>query len=265
MLERTEAVQRDAFENSFQIKRDMDYFRENIGDVITAEELVSDRRLLTVALGAFSMDEEIDKKYFLQKILEEGSESPDALANRFVDPRYREFAEGFGFGDILGPRNIEVGFADTILNRYKDRQFEVAVGNADPNMRLALGFKREIEGYAQSEVTDRTNWLRVLGSKPMRTVMEAAFNLPTEFATLDVDKQVDTLTDRASDLLGSDGFSAFNDPENVQWVIDRFLLRKQVEEGPSASTPGAAALTLLQSGGLGFGGGARIGLLLSGA
>ena len=42
------------FNQSTQIKRDTDYFAENISSVTTAEDLVSDRRLLTVALGAVS-------------------------------------------------------------------------------------------------------------------------------------------------------------------------------------------------------------------
>ena len=265
LLERTEAVQRTAFEQSAQVDRDMAHFREKIASVETAEDLVADRTLLRVALGAYGLDEELGKTFFLKKILEEGSESPDALANKFVDPRYRDLAAAFGFGDLLGARTWEPGFADRILDRYKERQFEIAVGNQDPNMRLALGFRREIAEYAGSDLAENTIWLRILGSKPMREVFESAFNLPSEFSTLDVDKQVEVLSSRAQDILGRDGFRAFNDPDVTQRVIDRFLLRKQIEGGPSASTPGAAALSLLQLSGNGLGASARIGLILSGA
>lgn len=265
LLERTEAVQRTAFEQSAQVDRDMAHFRERIASVETAEDLVADRTLLRVALGAYGLDEELGKTFFLKKILEEGSESRDALANKFVDPRYRDLAEAFGFGDLLGARTWEPGFADRILDRYKERQFEIAVGNQDPNMRLALGFRREIADYAGSDLAENTIWLRILGSKPMREVFESAFNLPKEFSTLDVDKQVEVLSSRAQDILGRDGFRAFADPDVTQRIIDRFLLRKQIEGGPSAATPGAAALSLLQMSGNGLGASARIGLILSGA
>ena len=265
LLERTEAVQRTAFEQSPQFDRDVQYFRENISGIAEARDLVADRRLLSVALGAFGLDEEIYKKAFLEKILAEGTEDDDALALKFVDPRYREFSDAFGFGSILGPKTADIGFADRIIAAYKTRQFEVAVGNQDENMRLALTFRREMETYSSSSLPDDTNWLRIMGNRPLREVFQAAYNLPSEFATIDIDKQREILADRTGGLLGDDTLAAFRDPENVQRVIDRFLLRKQIEQGPSAATPGAAALTLLQSAGSGFGVSARIGLILSGA
>ena len=53
LLKRTLAKQTDSFVKSPEIKRDEDYFRANIGKITTAEDLVKDRRLLNVALGAF--------------------------------------------------------------------------------------------------------------------------------------------------------------------------------------------------------------------
>ena len=97
LLVATEATQRAVFDRQPEIQRDVDYFTEKIGEVKTAADLVADRRLLRVALGAFGMDEEIDKRAFLRKILEEGTEDNDAFANRFVDPRYKKLANAFGF------------------------------------------------------------------------------------------------------------------------------------------------------------------------
>ncbi len=54
----------------------MAYFEANIGKVETAADLVGDRRLLKVALGAFGMDGEIDKRAFLRKVLEEERGEP---------------------------------------------------------------------------------------------------------------------------------------------------------------------------------------------
>ena len=244
-LEATESNQRAAFEGSAQIRRDVDYFKENIWKIGSAEALVEDRRLLRVALGAFGLDEEIYKTAFLEKILAEGTDEPESLANKFVDPRYAEFSRAFGFGDLLGPRTLDFGFGEKITSAYMDRQFEIAVGSQNENMRLALTFRRQIVEYADASTPDTTQWFRVLGSRPLRTVVEAAFNLPSEFAGLDIDRQVDTLRDRARDILGSDAVSVFKDPAAVEEVINRFLVRKQVEQGPGPGVPGSAALTLL--------------------
>jgi hypothetical protein len=87
----------------------------------------------------------------------------------------------------------------------------------------------------------------VLGSKPMREVFEKAYGLPAEFGQIDIDRQRDTLRDKTSALFGKDTLAAFQDPAAVEKILNRFLARTQIEEGISATTPGAGALTLLQN------------------
>jgi len=81
-LERTLETQQQAFNSSASIQRDTEYFLENIEKVETAEALVNDRRLFTVALGAFGLSDDINNKFFLQKVLEDGTLDPDALSNK---------------------------------------------------------------------------------------------------------------------------------------------------------------------------------------
>ena len=68
-LQNTLERQQETFNQSSQVQRDTTYFRENIGKIQTAEELVNDRRLLSVALGAYGLDEDINNlisgNYFL--------------------------------------------------------------------------------------------------------------------------------------------------------------------------------------------------------
>ncbi|MEO1549605.1 MAG: DUF1217 domain-containing protein [Pseudomonadota bacterium] len=263
-LERTAERQEANFLSAPQIQRDMSAFRDRIGSVLTAEDLVQDRQLLRVALGAYGLDEELGKTAFLQKVLEEGTEAQGAFATRFIDPRYRAFAEGFGFGNALGPQTGEPGFVEGILSQYATRQYEIAVGKSEPNLRLALGFKREIAELAVSPNAADAAWFNLLGSQPMRAVIEGAFGLPTEFATLDIDRQREVLQDRAQTLLGSRSLGVFQDPGAVNEVVDRFLVRAQIEEGPSGTTAGAAALSLLQAGSA-QNAGLQIGLILANA
>ena len=102
-LNRTMAVQKEAFVKSPEIQRDVDYFKANIGKINTAEELVADRRLLSVTLGAFGLDADIKAKAFIRKILQDGTLADDALANRLSDKRYLEMSRIFGFGDFPTP------------------------------------------------------------------------------------------------------------------------------------------------------------------
>ncbi len=243
-LQRTQASQQAAFEKSGEIQRDVAYFTENIAKVKTAEDLVADRRLLKVALGAFGLDSEIDKKAFIRKILEEGTTETSSLANRLTDKSYYQLSAAFGFGDSSGSQTATAGFAAKITAAYKTRAFEVAVGETNDNMRLALNFQREIASLAAK---DNASWFSVLGSKPLRSVMEKALGLPKEFSQLDIDRQKEILVDKVEKLFGSDKLAVFQDTAIVGKVIDRFLARAQVEEGATSGTSSAsAALALLQ-------------------
>ncbi len=103
------------------IQRDTDYFLENIGKIDTAEDLVNDRRLLSVALGAFGLDEDIDSKYFIRKVLEDGTLDPEALSNKLADKRYLDFSQAFGFGDYgIPPRTKVSDFATEIVDATRN-------------------------------------------------------------------------------------------------------------------------------------------------
>lgn len=264
-IERTREKQQAVFDQSPQLKREMDYFRENISGALKAEDLVKDRMLLKVALGAFGLDDDIGKKYFIQKILEEGTEDRSALAVKLVDTRYRNLAETFGYGnETRGTNVLQSDFSERILDQFRTRQFEVAVGNADNSVRLALNFKREVASYLpESDEVDKsgTAWFRIMGNTPMRTVFEKAFRLPTAVGTLDIDRQKEIFETKAQQFFGTSSFKAFEDPENVEEIVRNFLSQSQIESGPNSATPGMAALSLLNASGLGAG--ASAGLLLS--
>jgi len=253
LLSQTQETQRAIFDQQPQLARDVAYFTEKIAEVRTAEDLVGDRRLLRVALGAFGLDDEIDKGAFIRKILEEGSEDPEAFANRLVDPRYVKFARAMGFGDILGARTGDVGFAASITSAYKERQFELAVGEQDSSLRLALNFRREIQTYANANDPEGTAWFSAMGDLPVRTVFEGAFGLSSSFGQLDIDRQRDELKDLNNKFFGSKSLEVFNDSAEVENLINRFLVRRSIEEGPSASTNGFTALTLLTNAANGVG------------
>lgn len=98
LLERTEETQLAAVENDPQVAREIEYFRENIGSVQTAEDLLRDRRLLSVALTAYGLESEIDKGAFVEEILAGGLEDQSAPANRINDRRWTDITRAFGFG-----------------------------------------------------------------------------------------------------------------------------------------------------------------------
>jgi hypothetical protein len=247
-LQNTIESQRSAFESSAQNAREIEYFRENIASADTAEKLVQDRTLLKIALGAFGLSEEIDKKAFIRKALEDGTESRDALAMRLTDPRYREMAKSFGYGDEIGPQVGVAGFAEDAISAYRIRAFEEAVGAVDESMRLALNFDRDIQNLATSTIGEDGFWFTILGNDPLRTVMQSALGLPSEFGSIDIDQQAETIARRAKDVIGSSDFRDLATPEAREKIIRTYLIREQIKQGPSADAPGMAALGILQAG-----------------
>lgn len=247
-LKRTMAVQQAAFQAAPELKRDEAYFREKIASVATAEDLVSDRRLLGVALGAYGLDADIGNRFFIRKVLEDGTLDQGALANRLADKQYRAFSAGFGFGDFATPNTRLSDFADKTLEAYRMRRFESAVGEQNDNLRLALNAERELGALALRDSSDDTLWFTVMGSAPLRKVFESALGLPGSFASLDLDRQLETLKEKSQKTFGDSRIAQFSDPEKVETLVRRFLFRTEALESFQANSPAAMALQLLQAG-----------------
>jgi hypothetical protein len=245
-LKNTRDAQQETFDSSAAITTNAEYFREHIGKIQSAEELVSDRRLLTVALGAFGLDDDIENRFYIQKVLEEGTLNEESFANRLADKRYFAMAEAFGF-ELVPPSTAISTFPDEILDAYKKRQFEVAVGDQDSDLRLALGIERDLTNLADSDLSEEAAWFTIMGTSTMRSVFETALGLPSEIAAVDIDQQLKIFKEKSSSLFGTTDPSDFADPELQDELVRNFLFRAELEASSSATSQGSVALTLLQS------------------
>ena len=244
-LNRTLASQKKAFAADPAFKRDEVYFRDRIGAVSTAEELVADRRLLSTALTAFGLESDANNKAFLRKILEDGTLRADALGNRLADKRYLEFSRAFGFGDFPVPNTKRSDFADRILAAAQSRRFESAVGAQNGPMRLALNAQRELPQIAARGSSENAKWFSIMGSPPLRSLVQTALNIPLQFAGSDIDKQLELFKDRAEKLLGSADPTQFADPKRVEKLIRQYLVRSESQATSSTASP---AFSLLAGG-----------------
>ncbi|WP_282120340.1 DUF1217 domain-containing protein [Ruegeria atlantica] len=244
-LQRTYDAQIDSFSSSSVNKRDSEYFLQNIKKVQTAEDLVSDRRLLQVALGAFGLESDLDNRYFIQKILSDGTKAQDALSNRLSDKRYRQFSEAFG----LGPGEVRktgliINMEDIAHDNVVSR-FEIAVGESDETMRIALYAQHALGDLAQKAGNKDTKWFDLMSLPPLRRMMETALGLPSSFGQLNIDRQLEVFKDRLSGLTGSDDLTQFKDEAAVGRLTDQFLARSQIAQLESIISPAQTALILL--------------------
>ncbi len=246
-MQRTQASQLEAFKASPALNRELAYFKENISKIGSAEDLVKDFTLLKVALGAFGMEDKVGDKFFFKKVLEEGTEAKGAFALRLTDTNYRDMAEAFGFGNAGGPKVAESDFAQKIIDAYQVRQFEKAVGETDGSMRLAMNLEREIGKYANGPFPETASWFSLMANPPLREVFETAFGLPKSVGLLDVDRQREIFQNASERVFGSKSMDVFQDPENVDKLLQNFFAQEQINNGPSALTRGSAALTLMEN------------------
>ena len=245
-LQRTLESQETTFQKSAVLQRDTEYFRENIGSITSAADLVSDRRLLTVALGAFGLDDDLPNKAFIQKVLDEGTLARDAFANKLADSRYATLSEAFGF-ELQPPNTALSTFADDIIDKFETRQFEIAVGNQNESMRLALGLGRELEEISARDISEDGLWFTIMGTPPLRAVFEAALNLPSSLGSLDVDRQLDILKSKANQVFGDTSVRQFTDPEKQEDLLRRFFVGTEAANVTSTAVRGSVALSLLQT------------------
>ena len=244
-LQRTYDVQLNSYSTSNINQRDTEYFLENIGKVETAEDLVSDRRLLEVALTAFGLEEDLNSTYFIQKVLSDGTQADDALANRLADSRYAEFADAFGFGPGDTPKTGLITNMEKIAQDNLVAGFEAAVGESNDSMRIALYTQHTLAELAAGDGTEDAKWFELMSQPPLRTMMETALGLPSSFAQLDIDKQLEVFKDKLSRTTGSGDLSQFTEPEAIGALTDRYLARDQINQLQSAISPAQTALILL--------------------
>lgn len=244
-LSRTLDTQKAAFSQSPKQVSDREYFTANVGKVRTAEDLVSDYRLLGVALGAFGLGDDLENRFFIRKVLEEGTSSPDAFSNKLSDKRYMAMSAAFGFGEGKPPRTGLTGFSEEILSAYSTRQFEISVGEQNEDFRLALNVARELVEIASGDLSDDGKWYSVMGSAPLRSVFETALGLPDSFSGLELDRQLETFRDKTSRVFGNGEVAQFSDPEILDELVRTFLLRSEVDDVRSGLSSSSIALELL--------------------
>ncbi|EPX84152.1 hypothetical protein ruthe_02362 [Rubellimicrobium thermophilum DSM 16684] len=241
-LTRSTEVQMARLRESPEVKRLTDHFRAHVAKAQTAADLVSDRRLLEVALGAFGLKADLNARAFVQKVLEGGTLRPDSLANRLADKRYAALALEFGYGD-LGARTGLPGFAERIIARYERQVFQEAVGERDGAMRLALNLAPALADLAERTGNANAQWYSVIASAPLREVFQTAFGFPASFATIDLDRQLAGYKARAA-AMGAKAPTDFADPALQDRLLRLYFLRSGAQQ--AATSP---VLALLRQGG----------------
>lgn len=245
LLNRTLERQQDAFANSLSQRNLAGQFEKRFGQIRTASDLVADRGVLRVVLGAFGLQDDLPNRAFIVQVVEGGVTERTALANRLSDKRYAAMASALAHLARGGSGQPPDTLAAQIVRDFHQRGFETAIGEQRQDYRLAMAIQREIPAIAAQFRTDQARWFGLLGNPPVRRVLETALGLPREFAALPLDQQVTRLQESALRRLGTDKVAALAEPAALSRLTQRFLALSEIGQTDQNFS---VALNILQAG-----------------
>lgn len=260
-LQSTYDKQIQSFSDSATVQNDRDYLTAKMSEPVTLESFLDDRRLLRITLTAHGLGGEEWKRGFVDKVLSESSDPESLFLARLNNTEYSSFAAA------LAPKNGFISLTPQALSELGDKfetvSFRSAVGEVDNNMRLSLNYQSKIADLVGSGSSDEAILFRLLGSVPVKSVLESALNLPADIQKLPIERQADLLKNRLQDRLGINDLNDLGSIDVIERMLKRFHAMESITQGPSSTTPGSTALALL-TGNFGLGSTATENLFLSG-
>lgn len=215
-------------------KREVDYFKANIGTITSVDGLMKNDRLYRFVLESFGLESEVNSRALIRKVLEGGVTDKNSMANRMNNRQFKEMASTLRIAEDQGATLKEPATVDAIVNRLIQVRMEKKAGEQNEAVRLALNFQRVAPTL--------NNWYDVMGDKALSAVVRTAFDLPDQVAQLDVDRQKDIYEKKIP-------FKDLKDPEKVQKLMNRFAVMYDIKNGTGGSATSSVVSTLFASSG----------------
>ena len=195
------------------------YYEANISKVTSIQDFVGDYRLLSYALNAFGLGDQINAKALITKVLEGGVSNSDSLANTLSDTRWKAFATAFDFAG-QGASSVSTSSAVSATTAdYVEQQLESDQGAEDVGVQLALYFQRVAPTV--------TSEYGVLADKNLLQAVQTIFGLSPQSSATDIDSQAQAL----SNLMP---VSDLQDSTKLQQLTDRFAAMYDLTYGPNS-------------------------------
>ncbi len=197
------------------------YYQANIGKVKTIDQFVGDYRLLSYALNAYGLGDQINNTALIRKVLEQGTSSPKALANTLPNASWKAFAKAFDFSATGVSSPTSPPSVATTKSDYVEQQLEADQGSQDPGVELALYFKRVAPTVSNS--------YGILADKNLLEVAQTIFGLSPTGSAAEIDKEAVAIGKLmpASDL---------KDPTKLNRLVERFTAAYDAKYGPASGS-----------------------------
>ncbi len=207
------------------VKTASDYYTANIGSVTSIQDFVGNYRLLSYALDAYGLGNEVNSTALVTQVLEGGVSNPKSLANTLSNPNWAKFAAAFNFVGAGAASVSTASAVQTTTNDYVEQQLETNQGQQDPGVQLALYFQRVAPTVSSA--------YGIMGDENLLDVVQTIFGLPPETAGTNIDAEASEISQLAP-------MSTLQDPAKLQQLTERFTAMYDADYGPGgadASTP----------------------------
>lgn len=219
-------------------QREKTYYLAEIGKIDSIDDFMSNRRVLSFAMRAFGLEDMLNSKALIRKVLEGGIDDRRSLANTLADPRFREFAEAFNF-KRYGVTTTSFGRTQQgTVDRFMRQALETNAGRSNEGVRLALYFERKAPTI--------NSIYSLLADRAIYKVVETALDLPASLPSAGIEKQAALISQRLD-------LADLTDPKKLAKFLSRFATLWDIANGSGGSSAsGIVGIQPLTTGGIGI-------------
>lgn len=202
-----------------RIGREVEYYKENIGNIKSIDDFMDDYKIYSFAMKAYGLEDMTYAKAFMRKVLEGGA---DGFAGDLTDQRYSDFAETFDFKSFGAATTVLDEVTVDVVDKYFQQAIEEQAGEQSTGARLALYFQRNIDTVTET--------LSLLADPAFLEVAQVALGLPASMSYAPIDKQVEMIEERLD-------IEDLKDPEFLEKFMQRFTILYDINKPESTATP----------------------------
>jgi hypothetical protein len=209
------------------VQRATQNFKQNIGSIQSASQLVNNSNLYNYVMTAFGLSDMTNAKALITKVLEGGTGN-GSFAASLNDPRYIALASAFDFKTNGAATTSNATTIATTISNFNEQTLENNTAQENPGAQMALYFQRMAPNI--------TSAFDILGDKTLLKTVETAFDLPTTLSLEPIDVQAKQISQKLD-------ISQLQNPKFLQNFLTRFTASFDASNsGTSSSAPPANAL-----------------------
>ncbi|MFK7763133.1 MAG: DUF1217 domain-containing protein [Roseobacter sp.] len=222
----------------------LDAVNANGTTVATPDDLLLNRDFKEATFDLLGLPQTFAARQLAQRVLDSEPNDPASFAALFPDERYSAMYDLFPFDPVETERTYPEGFVEEVVRNYLDRQFEIQVGDVEPEMRIALSLERELNQVVENSQSNDAQWFSVMASEPLRQAFEGALRLPSSFGSIDIDQQLQVLKDRSQQFFGTENVRDFLETDQLDGLRESYLVSSGIETIGTTSNASIASIIL---------------------